>query len=494
MSPKNSLLNVGLTAVGWFGFVASSAADPGSSPPPGQPQPAAVAPSPSPTVLSLYDGRVLQGKIQVDDSGYSLLQNGGMLRFRKEQVEGAFGSLHEVYRFKAERVPGRDPDERLKLAHWCLAHRLNAEAKAQLLAVLELSPGNVQIKNMISNIDNALARQAPRDEGIQQARAERPIDGRPRELDAEIFPPGRKAPAALGLPTIFDLPTSLAVRRADEFNRGVHQVLQQYCARCHNENHQGDFQLIQVKNRHDWTQNVARANLEATLRVIDPDSPSRSELLSRALVPHGPARRPIFQGANDPNYRRIAAWVNSLRPKPAAVEAATSRFGTEEPPPSSAEGFATDRSLPSTSPLPPESPADGRPRPPATPNPRIPLPPGQFVAGSGSGSQPFAPPDAEFPVPYMVGGPRPKLEATPAVTQPQGQPASATSPSAPAPAPATVGGALPPLPAGTPAVPAPAAANVPAQTNNAAPKPARKAVKVDPALLERALMNKYVPN
>src|SRR5271168_3040517 len=141
MSPKNSLQNVGLAALGWLGFAASrvSAADPVPPAPPGPP--VAAAPSPSSTVLSLYDGRVYQGKIQVDDSGYSVFQNGGVLRFRKELVEGAFGSIREVYRFKSERVPARDPDERLKLARWCLSHRLNAEAKGQLLAVLELSPG-----------------------------------------------------------------------------------------------------------------------------------------------------------------------------------------------------------------------------------------------------------------------------------------------------------------------------------------------------------------
>src|SRR4051794_2422177 len=191
MSPKNSLLNVGLTALGWFGFAASSVADPGLPPPPGQAQPAAVAPSPSLTVLSLYDGRVLQGKIQVDDTGYSLLQNGGTLRFPKALVEGAFSSVQEIYRFKAERVPERDPDERLKLAHWCLAHHLKAEARTQLLSVLQLSPGNAQIKNMISSIDNALAREAPRDDGVVRTWGERPIDGRPAELDADIFPQGR---------------------------------------------------------------------------------------------------------------------------------------------------------------------------------------------------------------------------------------------------------------------------------------------------------------
>src|SRR4051794_11929809 len=107
MSPKNSLLNVGLAALGWFGFAASSdaLADPGPSAPPVPPAAMAAAPSPSSAVLSLYDGRILPGKIQVDEKGYSVHQNGGVLRFRKELVEGVFGSLAEIYRFKAGRVP-----------------------------------------------------------------------------------------------------------------------------------------------------------------------------------------------------------------------------------------------------------------------------------------------------------------------------------------------------------------------------------------------------
>src|SRR4051812_11961518 len=114
MSPKNTLLiNVGLTALGWFGFAASSVADPGPPATPGQPAAPAAVPAPSriPTVLSLKDGRILLGKVQADDSGYSVVQNGGVLRFRKELVEGTFGSLQEVYRFKADRIPERDPDE-----------------------------------------------------------------------------------------------------------------------------------------------------------------------------------------------------------------------------------------------------------------------------------------------------------------------------------------------------------------------------------------------
>jgi hypothetical protein len=106
-----------------------------------------------------------------------------------------------------------------------------------------------------------------------------------------------------------------------------------------------------------------------------------------------------------------------------------------------------------------------------------PLPPGQFVPGTGSAIPAAAPPDAEFPVPYLLGGPRPKPEGTPGA-------ATGTVPN-PNPNPAPGAQGLPPLPDA-------AAAAAPADASAA--KPPRKPVKVDPALLERALMNRYAPH
>jgi hypothetical protein len=492
MLPKNAFVNIGLTALGalgiGFGF-AIAADEPG--------------PSPAPTVLALYDGRIYRGTIAVDDTGYSVRQNGGVLRFRKELVEGTFGSVLEVYRFKAERLPARDPDERLKLARWCLGQRLNAEAKAQLLAVLELSPGNLVVKNMIANIDNAAQGAALRDEALQRTRGELRLPaagiGPPAELDPSIVHSGPAAAAVSlaygGLPAIFDLPTPLAIKRADEFNQTVHPILQRACARCHNENHKGDFQLIEVKNPRQYTANVGRANLEATLGLIDRESLARSELLTRGLVPHGPYKRPIFTGATDPGYKRIETWVKNLRNRPAADQAAASRFGSgaSDSAPASAssesDGFAIDRVRPPVMPEPmavrPESLADGRPQPPATPNPVVAAPPGRLLPGSGSGTQPYAAPDTEFPVPYMMGGPRPKPPATPAAT------AVAPPAQVPGQPPPVAEDGLPPLPG---AATAAAAAPTPAAAAPTAAKPPRKPVKLDPALLERALMNKYAPH
>ncbi len=218
--------------------------------------------------------------------------------------------------------------------------------------------------------------------------------------------------------------------------------------------------------------------------------------MTHSLVPHGPYKRPVFRGATDPDYQRMAAWVKSLRRSTDSGSTAAARFPALEPVPSpvaaDAPGFAIDRVRPASppaAPLLPSAPPDGRPEPPATPNPVTPLPPGQYVAGSGSGMQSYAPPDADFTVPYMMGGPRPPKPGATAGQAP-GQPAL----------PAAPGVELPPLPAATPAAaaappaavpPAAATANDAGAAAGAVPKTARKPVKIDPALLERALMNRY---
>ena len=165
-------------------------------------------------MLSLYDGKVYQGKVQVDEAGYSVVQNGACSVFASSSWKGRSARSGRFTGSRRNASP-RDPDERLKLARWCLSHKLNAEAKAQLLAVLELSPGNVEIKNMVANIDNAAARTALHDEALVRTRLAPASDGRPGELDPAIYGPERAslAAAATGLPTIFDLPTPQAVKR-----------------------------------------------------------------------------------------------------------------------------------------------------------------------------------------------------------------------------------------------------------------------------------------
>ena len=204
-------------------------------------------------------------------------------------------------------------------------------------------------------------------------------------LNPAVIRRGIRELGVSGQPVIFDLPAALAVRRTKEFVRFVHPVLQRACARCHNEQYPGSFQLVQVKTRHDQTADVFRANLDATLRLVDPENLAKSEILSSALVPHGPGpnKRPIFRGSNDPEYQILSAWVNSLRP-PRSTDGVTPT-GVAMPKPSSGDGFATNRAnreIPGGTPQPYPAPV---PQAPPVFEEAIPAPPGQMIPESAAG-------------------------------------------------------------------------------------------------------------
>ena len=491
MSPKNSLLTIGLTALGLLGHSATRAEGPAEPP-----APTGLAPAPASSVthsvLLKTNGDLLTGPIREDAGRYVVQMSGGPIPVPKSKVEKTFGSIAEVYRYKRAQVPEADPDEHFKLARWCLSQNMPAEATVELRTVVSLSPKAVDAKAMLAKLEASAERAAkPRlDPALIQTggdeatmAAPKANDPRPAEIDASAIRRAQRDLGVSGLPVIFDLPPALAVKRAEQFARDVHPLLQAACVRCHNEQHTGSFQLVEVKSRRGPSGDALRANLDATLRLVDPENPARSELLSSALVPHGnrPNPRPIF-GSNDRRYQIIAAWVNSLRaPRPSASEGVTpTRFVPKDTATLVNDGFAVERApgqgaLPgvATTPLLNQAPA-----------PRIDrkeLPPMRAVPGQGMVAE-RQPPDAgEFPAPYLLGGPKPALTTGPAPLPPT------TAPAVPAMSPAPVD-SLPPLP-GSP-VPAsttqpPASAPVPAS----AAKP-KTPLKLDVDLLQRAILNR----
>ena len=70
------------------------------------------------------------------DPNYIVNQGIGVMRFRKQNAEGASDAPRDAYLYRVEQLPERDSDERIKLARWCLNLHLKAEAREQLQAVL----------------------------------------------------------------------------------------------------------------------------------------------------------------------------------------------------------------------------------------------------------------------------------------------------------------------------------------------------------------------
>ncbi len=494
MSPKNILLTVGLTALGFFGYAATRSAYSGDPVPPSGPSAAPASPA-TPSVLLLTNGRLIQGPITRDEDNYVISQNGGEIRFHKSQVEDVFGSLVDVYKYKLDQIPVNDPDEHMKLAKWCLAQNLPNEARTELKTVLAVSPGSNDAKMMLVslNASEARANARPRvDPGLVQTGGEMPqsIDNRPAEIDVNVLREANKRLGPVGLPVIFDLPPAIAVKRAQHFTQFVHPVLQVSCAKCHNEKYEGDFQLVEVKNkRKDMTWDVIRANLDATLKLIDPANPSKSELLSISLIPHGSGanRKPIFRGSNDPRFQIFAAWANSLRTtKPSQEGIVQTKMGRTFEPNGPGSSFATDRN----GPLDPSQTGDGMPKSyvpfeeAVKQSPVRKLPSTRYLPGQGMVTDNSPPSSDEFPAPYMAGGPRPKLKpgtdaGLPLPLEKTGRPKGDPEP---IPMPRESLPDLPPVPGSTPLPSTP--------TDPTKPAKPKKSVKIPDSVLEKMLQNR----
>jgi hypothetical protein len=420
---RSTFLIVALSTMGFAGWTVGNDNQEG----PAVAASAAIAASPGgaaldrqPVIVLLRDGRIVKGELSEEDGIFTVTQPIGVMRFPTKRVEKVFASIQEVYSYKLEQLPENDFDERIKLARWCLEQKLEPEARQQLDAILKRSPKHGQARAMLSSLDQAQSRLANRlrDPEVQQTRAElarTPTGERPNTLDTAVIYGARRGMGISDLPVIFDLPTSQAVKRTDEFARYVHPVLQAYCARCHNESYDGEFQLVQIKSKLDRTRDALRANLDASLKLIDRDYPPRSELLASSLRPHGrgPTMRPIFQGSNDRAYQILATWVNKLRATSVAEGAVQAKPHSDSPGVEPDESFASQRghSLEETEQV-------GTATGPFVTGPvtNKTLPPVRVVPGKGVIPETSVDPN-EFPLPFAVSGTKPKIATKSPLTQ-----------------------------------------------------------------------------
>ncbi len=343
---------VGLVSPGLFWLAASVAQGQGSPSPQGLPTIPAPASSSTFSVLLMSNGTVVRGEITDDPAAgaYRLKIPGGQVPYPKTRVKRAGHSIEELYRYQVEALPKGDPEERMKLVRWCLTEHLPGFAREQLADVLKICPDDPVAERMAKNLE-ANAENNDRDPAVQQTSGEVPRGDAPATLDPGIVKKVRKG-FGNNLPEIFDLPPAVAVPLASKFAELVQPVLQMKCAGCHNEKYQGEFQLVPVRTRKDLQNpDVARANLDAALRLVNPNDFARSDLLSAGLVPHGPNKGAIFTGPNDRQYKVLVTWVRSLGSSTAAESAKAGGSNhvnegvtrTGYVPAGSADGFASDR-------------------------------------------------------------------------------------------------------------------------------------------------------
>lgn len=460
-----------------------------------------------PRVILFANGRILEGVVTPHpEGGLNVQQKLGVIRVTPDEIEGVFSNLTSVYEYKRENLPLRDIQERMRLYRWCMSYGLLKQSKEQLQAVLALSPDHEEAKTLLEQLEVRIARQDVRTDRqvVRTSAVSTSSSGSRDDIDPAFLNRAMREMSLRNSPIIFDLPEPLALKRAQEFNQYIHPIVQRYCASCHNERTPNGFPLVSASGRAARDPAILRANLDATISLVNQENLMQSPLLTNSLLPHQPKNQPIFTGPNNTAYRLLANWVSNLQyrgygstaPSRSAANMSDRQTG-------GSAGFAGGDSLPQTASneggfasegrVPAEN-ARGQDNLPIPLNPRVmqkarmvevppeeyapdPAAPGQIVPNSYNGGSPQVPKGTKFPVPITAGGSPDDL-----LKQLQKEEADRDAREA---ALAKLNDQPPKTPAGKNESPAPQA-----DSDKPGTKPAKKPVKIDDKLLENFFLQR----
>jgi hypothetical protein len=242
---------------------------------------------------------MLEGDIERIGDQYRIHRSTGDTWLPAAKVRQLCADLEDALAYQHRQANLNDPDERLRLARWCLLHELRAQALAEVTAALELRPNHAESLRLKRGLERSLA-------------SEPAPPPRPKEEPAE-------AGAIANLPYNPDA-LSLFVTR-------VQPILMNTCATCHAAGKGGSFKLTRC---HDQglpaNRRATQQNLMATLAQLNMERPAQSPLLNYALTMHGNAEQPPLKGRQTAAFRLLEDWAQlaALHSARAATPAPTS--------------------------------------------------------------------------------------------------------------------------------------------------------------------------
>ncbi len=234
-------------------------------------------------VLLLENERALEGDIDLQGEQYCIRKGTGEMWVPAAKALRLFANWDEALTFLKARTNLHDPDERLRLAHWCQQNNLPEHGLAEVTVALDLRPGHAHAKQLQTLLIKALATRH------------------------SAAPAGEPAPA-LPPPPVIDIGAeSLAL-----FNSKVQPILLNTCASCHAHDRGGKFKLFRS---HEGGQRASlQRNLAAAIAQIHPEKPHLSPLLIKAVSVHDRAapQAPLAGGRQSVPYGTLETWVQMV--------------------------------------------------------------------------------------------------------------------------------------------------------------------------------------
>lgn len=229
-------------------------------------------------VLILDNDRTLEGEIEKVGDRYRLRRGDAVTWIPGQQSAVLCRDLASALKALRTRANLQDPDERMRLAQWCLARNMKDLALEEAKAALALRPDHPQTARFVRHLET---REAPEPAGPQ---ASKPSDADTR-----------------GLQLTSD---SLSL-----YTRSVQPILMNACATCHATDRGGSFRLVRSYDPGLGNRRTLRSNIAAVLGQINTGSPLSSPLLVKGVSVHGGQTHPPLKGRQSEPYRLLEDWV-----------------------------------------------------------------------------------------------------------------------------------------------------------------------------------------
>jgi hypothetical protein len=253
-------------------------------------------------VLLLENGRALEGDIRAERDGYCVKRATGEIWLPGNKVVALCASWEKAVAYIRSQANLEDPDEHLRLARWCQAYGLRAEALAEANVALKMRPGHVASKQFVE----LLKRQPTGPENKPAPQPQRLVSEKPAKLPPAI---------------------DLSTEALGAFASRVQPVLMNTCASCHAGTKATTFKLQRSSGNNQMSRRATQQNIAAVVAQIDPARPAASPLLLCAVTDHGKAGQAPLK-AQSPPYRILQDWIQlTLATNPFLRERAASASG-----------------------------------------------------------------------------------------------------------------------------------------------------------------------
>jgi hypothetical protein len=249
-------------------------------------------------VLVLDNERTLEGDIARDGDEYRVRRPLGETSVPADKVLCLCASREEAYAFLCTRANLRDPDERLRLARWCLLYGLRAQALAEANAAVDLRPKSAEALQLL----HSLQRSAATASSTAAPSPENETATRKGAAD-EVEPPVSLLP-----------PADFSAEALILFATRVQPILMNTCVSCHASSRGGAFRLIRAFEGGTVNHRATQQNLVAVLAQLNREHPAASPLLLKAVSVHGEATQAPLKNRQTPAYRTLEEWVRLAVP------------------------------------------------------------------------------------------------------------------------------------------------------------------------------------